>query len=121
MYGVKEYIAQQGKNFLYSEMLYQQSAVVGGTNRALIDWNERGAVFMLIHSINLSVPTIGAVAATINDQFTKPILFFNMDLEFSGQYILEYMIPTSKLLLTCSRAEPKFTVGYQFLTIKDKK
>lgn len=117
--GLKEFINQIGKNLHYSEVLYEPSKVTGGLNKSFADWNDRGAIWVIIQSIVLSVPTVGAAVATIFDQHKRVILQFNMDSNMSGQIVLDYPIESSRLDLECSRTDVLFTVGYQYLSVVD--
>lgn len=112
----EEYIKSLGENYLFSEILTTPSDGVTGV--ALSKRNNRGAVQILIHSINISVVN-GAGFVQFTDPYGMVLIRVNQQLENSGQYIFPpYVYKGDELRITSSVRASNFNVVWQFMSVK---
>lgn len=120
MYGVEQYIDQNlPVGAIYSKMIYTPSAVVGGVAIVQRDYTNMGAVYIILHVFILSFAAVAALDVTFTDEYNQPMFLMRNDPASNGIFYFPHIIEKGVMKIFSNNADVKFSVGHQYITVKD--
>lgn len=124
MIGFDEYVKYTTgpRNPIFSETLVANSVATAGGQAIKIDYGKLGAVYVLVHYVNIDIPaTVAASMLTITDKIGRVIFNMSETVQNSGQYALPYLIETRELIMIGNLANVRFSVVHQYIRASDSK
>lgn len=126
MFGAEEFIKQRiPQGVIYSEIIWQASVTgVGVTDPAIVnvDYNKMGAKWILVHGLQISSDNSGIPGTLVNfiDAYNITLFTIYELREATGIFEFWFLMKGSKLFLQADSHDIKFSVGHQYLSLKEK-
>lgn len=122
MYGKQQYIEQNIPNgAVFSPILYTPSAVVGAVQGVQKDYTAKGAKFIIVSTIIISVIADVAAHVTFTNEFGQTMFLIAENTGSNGIYDLPYIFLSGTLTILSNNANIRFSIGHQYITVADVK